>query len=183
MIAGVLDISDGLVFAARLVLAAVFLMAAISKLPHRTTFTRDVLNYELLPPKLARTYAYLLPWLECAVALLLFMGIGVPWATAVALILLSSFVIAVLGAMRRGIALTCKCFGLLYRERVGWPTLRRDGFLAVLALAVLVLDGERFTLPAMFANLPTMGAVLALIATVTALSVSVGMGVAGAQEV
>lgn len=136
-----------LVLCARLLVAAVFLMAALTKIPRRQGFATDVLNYRLLPPQVARVYAYALPWLELAVATLLLGGILIPVAAGLALLLVVSFLVAVASAMARGLALDCSCFGLLYRERVGWPVLARDGLLALLIVAILLFDSGRFALP------------------------------------
>ena len=67
-------------------------------------------------------------------------GFLVTWASLAVVAMLLSFMLAVGIAMARGDSLSCACFGLLYRERVGWPTQLRDGALLAMALFVLLFD-------------------------------------------
>jgi hypothetical protein len=105
-------------------------------------------NYpRILPSRAATVSAVALPWLELAAAASLLTGMWLPVGGGIALLLLGSFMVAVAAAMARGVNLTCGCFGLLYRERVGWPTLSRDGVIAALVLGILPFDTDRFALP------------------------------------
>ncbi len=73
-------------------------------------------------------------------AALLLTGIYTDWAALAVAVMLVTFMIAVGIAMARKLNLTCSCFGLLYRERVGWSTQVRDGVLLALALFILLAD-------------------------------------------
>ena len=167
--------SQGFVLFARLLVASVFLMAGAAKLAQRQTFARDVQQYRLLPSVLARGYAFVLPWVELLVAVSLFSGVLARAAAGLALLLLLSFVFAVTSAMKRRLNLTCQCFGLLYRERVGSATLARDGILALLAVEVAAFDRGRFALPAAVAGLPRAADLVALIITIAALTPSLAV--------
>ena len=70
---------------------------------------------------------------------MLLTGVYAGWAALLVVGMLVSFMIAVGIAMGRKLNLNCSCFGLLYRERVGWSTQIRDGIL--LAMALLIVFG------------------------------------------
>lgn len=160
-------------FAARLSLASVLLMAAITKLPRFRQHIVDIQQYRLLPNWLATAYATVLPWLELGAAVALFAGVWTTVGAGLALILLTSFLVAVAAAMKRGLDVTCSCFGLLYRERVGWRTLIRDAVLATLALIVLLFDNSRFTVPTALQSLDRPPDAIALAVTVILSTASV----------
>ena len=75
---------------------------------------------------------------EMVSGLALLSGYGARWAALTVLMMLVLFMAAVAIGMARKQNLTCTCFGLLYRERVGWNTQARDGILALMALAVML---------------------------------------------
>ena len=104
---------------ARLVLAAVFLMSALTKLSAPGRFAEDLRQYRILPKPLSTVFAWSLPFIELSAALLLIGGFLVTWASLAVVAMLLSFMLAVGIAMARGDSLSCSCFGLLYRERVG----------------------------------------------------------------
>lgn len=111
-----------LVLSARLILGAVFLMSAIAKLVGPRQFAKDVQQYRMLPRPLASAFGYVLPYVELVTALLLLTGFYSNWAALTVAAMLVSFMVAVGVAMVRKLNLSCSCFGLLYRERVGWST-------------------------------------------------------------
>ncbi len=123
-------------FAARLVLAVVFALAAVAKLADRDRSEDAVVNLGI-PDRLAPTIAWLLPVAELAVAAVL-----VPASTArlgaggaAALLLVFSVVVAL--NLRAGNTPNCHCFGQLGAKKIGPGTLVRNGFLAGLAALVL----------------------------------------------
>ena len=126
------------VLIARLVLAAVFAVAAVAKLRDRpgTAFTLEDFG---LAPRLAAPGALLLPLAELTVAVLL-----LPDATAAAgaigaVVLLGAFTAAITVNLAQGRRPDCNCFGQIHSEPVGPVTLIRNAVLA--ALAVFVLAG------------------------------------------
>ena len=128
---------------ARLLLGAVFLMSGLTKLAAPRQFAIDVRQYRILPATLSDAVAYMLPFAEVAAAALLLSGFYSQWGAVAATGMLIVFMAAVAIVMVRGQDVSCACFGLLYRERVGWQTEIRDGIL--LALAMLVLVGDKGT--------------------------------------
>ena len=133
---------DAFLLLVQVLLGAVFVMSAVPKLVAPRRFVQDVLRYRVGPQPAARAYGWLLPYMELGVGFGLLLGWNVAWAAGGVLIMVASFMVAVAVAMARGESLTCSCFGLLYRERVGWKTQSRDAFLGVLALGTIMNAGS-----------------------------------------
>ena len=155
--------------AARLILAAVFLMSAVPNLAAPRQFAGDVQQYRMLPRPLASAFGYALPYAELAAAVMLLIGVYPVWAALGVVVMLLAFMAAVGVAMARKMNLTCSCFGLLYRERVGWSTQIRDGILLALALFIIVADDSAPTLADMLSNPGQLGNALGLVFTAAVL--------------
>ncbi len=84
--------------------------------------------------------------------------------------------IAVAIAMVRKLNLNCSCFGLLYRERVGWSTQIRDGILLVMAFFIVSMETGDLTLTNMLAEPERLSNALGL--AVTLLTLGLGLAVA-----
>lgn len=95
----------------RLVLAAVWAWASLSKITDPRTFVRAVRAYDATPEWLSKAIAYGLPMLEMTLALLLLVGLIVRYAAAVSAVLFVIFIVGILQASARGIKLECGCFG------------------------------------------------------------------------
>lgn len=165
--------NQGLVLAARLIVATVFLLAAMAKLTQRPTFAADVLQYRLLPRPLGHAYAFALPWIELIVAAALFLGVLVPIGASLALILVFSFAVAVVSALARRLNLECSCFGLLYRERVGRQTLIRDGILALLCVEIVSFNNGRFDFTSIMTNPSSITNIVVIVLVIFTLLTSV----------
>lgn len=131
-----------LVFIAQLFLGAVFVVSAVPKIVDPRLFIYNVENYKLLPGPLAQAYGWALPWVELTTGVALVLGVQTSLASAAALLMLGSFVAAMLTAMKQGRNVECSCFGLLYREKVGWNTVARDAVLAGAAILIWSLPGR-----------------------------------------
>lgn len=149
-----LRIAEFTLLAARLLLAAVFLLAGATKLVDPVG-SRKALRDFGLPSALARPMVVLLPVLELAVAAAL-IPTSLAWYGAWgALALLTVFLIAVGIAMVRGRKPNCHCFGQLHSAPVGWPTLIRNGVLAACA-GWLASRGQLQSGPDLWAWLATL---------------------------
>lgn len=156
--------------AACLILGAVFLMSAVPKLASPRQFASDVQQYGILPRPLASAFGYALPYVELAAAALLITGVYAEWAAGGVAVMLIVFMIAVGVAMVRKLNLSCSCFGLLYRERVGWSTQVRDGILLALALFILLTEPGGPTVVDMLAEPGKLSHALGLALTVIVLA-------------
>ena len=96
--------------ACRLGLAAVLIVAAVTKFPPALS-VQAVEAYDLFPAEVAQLIGYTLPLFELALALLLIVGLATRYAGAVGAILMVVFIAGILSAMARGLAIDCGCFG------------------------------------------------------------------------
>ncbi len=130
------------ILAARLLLAAIFLLAGSTKLVDPAG-SRKALRDFGLPSALARPMVLLLPLLEILVAVALIPNETAWFGACGALALLGLFVIGVTVAMVRGRKPDCHCFGQLHSEPVGRQTLIRNAVLAVVA-GLVVAWGRQY---------------------------------------
>lgn len=97
--------------AARLIIGAVWIWAAWSKLGNPRGFVQAVRAYDATPEWLSKAIGYGLPVLEICLGILLVLGIVVRAAAATSAVLFVVFLIGVVQADVRGIKLSCGCFG------------------------------------------------------------------------
>jgi len=122
---------------ARIVLAAVFALAAVTKLADLDGARRAARDFGV-PERLAPAVGTLLPVAELAAALLLLPAETAVAGAALALALLLAFTTAIAVSLARGETPDCHCFGQLHSAPAGPATLIRNGALAALAAFVLV---------------------------------------------
>jgi uncharacterized membrane protein YphA (DoxX/SURF4 family) len=130
----------------RVFLAAIFLIAGISKVQSPHEFAQAVEAFNLLPIPLAVPFALILPWVEIIAASYLFAGFLGRLAGAVTAGMLLMFIVALLDALLSGnTAHPCGCFGsaanpiitaLAGGDTVGWWDVIRDVVLLAMALAI-----------------------------------------------
>jgi uncharacterized membrane protein YphA (DoxX/SURF4 family) len=127
----------------RVVLGAIFLFAAYTKLyfnggwhlgDYHFFFGMAINSYNLLPVWAVELLARVLPWFELALGIFLIIGIGLRSSGLLASALLTVFIAAMTRAYIMGLEIVCGCFG--NNEKLGPWTLIRDSSLLVLALAV-----------------------------------------------
>lgn len=129
------------VWAARVVVAATFVVAAIPKADDLVGFGEDIRNYQAFPDWSLYALAAIVPMVELVGAAAVLSGRD-RWVRAggVVLGLLTVAFIALIGSViARGIDLDCGCFGKEAEAKaVGWPTLWRDvALLGAIAVAML----------------------------------------------
>ena len=163
-----------LVISSRLALGSVLLIAGLLKLPQVGRFAVDIEQYRLLPRPLGKAVAYTLPAAEILLAASLLAGIFPRVAGGLAALILVGFLLAVGLAVKRGLNVSCSCFGLLYREPVGRRTLIRDSVLLVMALLVFGWGHSAPDISEAFTDV-TAGSVFLLSATCVAFGASVAI--------
>ncbi|HEV7654102.1 MAG TPA: MauE/DoxX family redox-associated membrane protein [Mycobacteriales bacterium] len=97
--------------AARLLLAAVWAYAAVSKTGDPAASVRAVRAYQILPEWLAQGVGYGLPFLEIGLAVLLLAGLATRVAAIVSAALFVVFLTGIISAAVRGLQIECGCFG------------------------------------------------------------------------
>lgn len=130
----------GSIWLARLVVAGVFVAAAVPKIEDPDLFLISISNYEVFPYWSWAFLAVVIPAMELVGTAALISG----WKRRAGAILLglldAGFCLLILSVIIRGIDISCGCFG--YSEDappVGWTQLWRD----VALMAGIVLAGMR----------------------------------------
>ena len=123
-----------ILFACRVVLGALFVWAAITKLPDMAAFAQDVANYRVVPAIAVPFVASAVVGIELLAGLALISGRMVRPAAVVIAGLLAVFTVFLTQALLRGIDLRCGCFG--GNERASWWTVTRDVVMLAAALAI-----------------------------------------------
>jgi peroxiredoxin len=128
---------DGLLLAARLILAAVFAVSGISKLFDLSGSQAAMRSFGV-PERFTRAGGIALPIAELVIAGLLVPAATARWGALLALILLAVFIAGISYSLFRGHKFDCHCFGQLTTSEIGPPTLIRNAVLAVLAAFVVI---------------------------------------------
>ena len=119
----------------RILLAAVFLIAAWSKLSQPwPLFAISIDAYGILPEGAVVFVARTLPWAELLIALMLFGGFLPRLTSAIASTILLFFFVVLIRSYLKGLEIDCGCFG--FGEKLSVKTLVRDGALLVSSLAL-----------------------------------------------
>src|SRR5438128_11761215 len=108
----------------RVALGALFIWAAVSKLPDMAAFAQDVANYRVIPAALVPLLAAAVVGIELLAGIALVTGVMERSAAAVLAVLLGAFTVLLTQALLRGIDLRCGCFG--GDERASWWTVVRE---------------------------------------------------------
>ncbi len=128
--------------ALRLVLGAIFLYAAWTKLRQPwLVFALSIDAYRLLPEWAVFTVARVLPWLELALGVMLVAGLQLRLTAMATATLLAGFYVAMIYSFSAGSGIDCGCFGV--GEAVSARTLVRDGLLLAAAVALVISSGRR----------------------------------------
>jgi peroxiredoxin len=128
---------DALLLAARLILAAVFVVSGISKLFDLSGSQAAMRSFGV-PERMTRTGGIVLPIAELIIAVLLIPATTAAWGALLALILLIVFVASISYSLSRGRKFDCHCFGQLTTSEIGPSTLIRNAALGVLAAFVAI---------------------------------------------
>jgi thiol-disulfide isomerase/thioredoxin/uncharacterized membrane protein YphA (DoxX/SURF4 family) len=131
---------------ARIVLAAVFLVAGIAKL-RDFAGTRHGLGEFGAPANLAGPFAVILAATELIVSVALLPAMTASAGALAALVLLVLFTVAIAANLAQGRAPQCHCFGQMQSTPVSWKTIVRN--LVLSSVAVGAWMGSRFKPPSM----------------------------------
>ena len=134
----------------RLIVAGIFLYAGVMKIwdfRHGQSATPDftiaIQHFEILPaPDLAVALAVYLPWLEVTAALTLFVKRLALGAATALTGMTTLFLIALASAWKRGLDISCGCFGK-DEASIHYPSLMtRDALLLAAALALVIWEAR-----------------------------------------
>lgn len=131
-------LGSGFSLAFRLCLGVTFAYASTSKLRDPRGFGDAVVQYELVPPRVARVVAFVMLPVELFLAAALIGGWLLVPALLIALAVIATFVAAVALNLRRGRRIPCGCFGA-QSEAISSRTLARLAVLASGAVAAVLI--------------------------------------------
>jgi uncharacterized membrane protein YphA (DoxX/SURF4 family) len=128
--------------ALRLLLGAVFIYAAYTKLRQSwLLFALSIDSYQLLPEWAVYTLARTLPLFELALGAFLIAGLWIRYLSVLATGILALFFTVMVISYIRGAGIDCGCFGV--GEPLSAKTLARDGLLLAAALTLVALAWRR----------------------------------------
>ncbi|MCA9717380.1 MAG: DoxX family membrane protein [Myxococcales bacterium] len=127
------------VSAARVIVAVVFIAAALPKIVDPAGFAEDIRNYEVFPLWSSNLLAGVVPMLELTGAIAILTGWKRRGAALLLGLLTASFIALIASAIARDLNIDCGCFGQQSEaQAVGWPRLLEDvGLLALIVVAAL----------------------------------------------
>lgn len=128
---------DVVVVIARVIVCAVFVISAITKVSD-VTGTRRMLDEFGVPRAMVTMIAVLLPVAEFATAVTVAVPASAWFGGAMALALLGTFTAAIVANLGRGRAPECRCFGRLGAAPIDRRSVLRNVVLAVPAVLVIV---------------------------------------------
>jgi uncharacterized membrane protein YphA (DoxX/SURF4 family) len=126
----------------RVVLAFVFIFAAISKAADPVGFSQSIYNYKLMPDFLINFLAIVFPWIELIAGILLFFGISVKENSAILSGLLLVFIVVIAISLLRGLNIDCGCFGTVAGSKVGLKKILENVGLLLLGLILIKYDSK-----------------------------------------
>jgi len=100
-----------LIFALRLVLGIIFIIAAIAKFIDMTGFINTVAGYGILSEGLSHVYGYFVTWIELFIGCSLILGVFVRFSAIISIPLIISFIVANIYALVNAVGGSCGCFG------------------------------------------------------------------------
>lgn len=101
-----------LLIAFRIILGAIFIYASVNKLFNAEEFAKAIKNYDMMPLGVINMLAIILPYVEFITGILLVTGIYKKGSSAIAILSLFVFLIALTTAFARGLDINCGCFSL-----------------------------------------------------------------------
>jgi len=154
---------------ARLLLAAIFIIAGFSKLADLKGSRKTLTDFGL-PTVFANPLGILLPLAELTIAGLLLPVASAWWGGLSALVLLLLFIVGIGINLTLGRTPDCHCFGQVHSKPVGWPTILRNAVFALMA-GLIVWPGQAIPTLSLLKMITGLSAIqaagLALLAIVT----------------
>jgi hypothetical protein len=129
-----MDFLNGIAFS----LFSLFILSSIQKMVHLRYFLEAVTAYHILPEPIARSAGVLIPLLELAGAVLLTSSKTVMYGAVILLLLLLSFLFAVVHVLKTKRNVLCGCYGRFLEAQVDGFTLIKIIFLLGFTVVVML---------------------------------------------
>lgn len=131
-------------FAARILLAFIFVYAGAEKISDPEAFAISISNYRLLPIPSINIFAIVLPWIEIVAGILLLFGISVKDNSKIITTMLIVFTIAIVISLFRGLDIDCGCFGK--GTQIGIKKLAENILMIIAGLSLTAFGSNYFKL-------------------------------------
>lgn len=128
---------------ASILLAAVFIAAALPKINAVGDFATTIDQYQLLPSYGVTALALSLPWIELVAGLGLLAPIVRSTSRWLCAGLLLVFIVVHISALARGLSIHCACFGNASTGLSPSEALARNACLLALALGIIYLEARK----------------------------------------
>lgn len=136
----------------RVVIAAVFIFAGLTKINQPGDFAFAIQNYQIIPPNLTNLLAVILPWLEIFCGLALLLGYYVRGSAMILSGLTVVFIISVSRALISGLEIDCGCYGNS-SPLTSWKLLE-DGLILLACLHLWWYPSGNLYISGLFKRLP-----------------------------
>jgi putative oxidoreductase len=131
---------------ARVVVALIFIIAAIPKISNPAEFAGEIARYNLMPNAFLNIMALALPWIELITAIFLLVGIRMKANSVIISGMLLVFVVAIGLAMVQGLNINCGCHTKGLSGKVGWAKIFEDIALMAFCAMIFFSSNSAFTL-------------------------------------
>ena len=131
---------------ARLVVALIFIFAAIPKIANPAEFAGEIARYNLMPNTFLNIMALALPWIELTAAIFLLLGIRLKANSVIISGMLLVFILAIGLAMVQGLNINCGCHTKGLAHKVGWGKILEDFGLMAFCAMIFFSSNSAFTL-------------------------------------
>jgi putative oxidoreductase len=139
--------NEYIILALRLLIGLTFLFASIEKIVDPSAFAEAVSNYRLVSGSVALAVATVLPWVELLCGFAVLFGVSVRGASLLLFVMLSTFTLAVLTGLIRGLDISCGCFTLDPNvNKIGWQKVLENLGLILASIVIFYSDTKRFVL-------------------------------------
>ena len=139
--------NEYVVLAARLLLGLTFLAASIDKIADPALFAKAIVNYKLISGWPTMAVAILLPWIELLCGLLILSGVYIRGSSLLLFALLTSFTLAVITGLIRGLDIACGCFTLDPQvNKIGWQKVLENLGLIAASIILFYSQTRKFAL-------------------------------------
>jgi putative oxidoreductase len=123
----------------RLLLGAIFISFALSKILRPAVFALNVVDYGLMPSWGVNLWALALPWAELVVGLFLILGIRTRAAATLIAAMNIVFIVGLVNAILHHMPINCGCVGEV-GEPVNWLKVMKNTAMVVMTIQIFLYD-------------------------------------------
>jgi putative oxidoreductase len=123
----------------RVLLGAIFISFALSKILRPAVFALNVVDYSMMPSWGVNLWALALPWAELVCGLFLILGIRTRAAAVLIAAMNISFIVGLVNAILNNMPINCGCVGEV-GEPVNWLKVLKNAGMVVMCIQIFLYD-------------------------------------------